>query len=40
MESTVNLENTSAEHEQSEIETEQPQLALKPAYKKLSMTIL
>lgn len=35
-ESNVFLENTSAEHEQSEIETEQPQLALKPAYKKLS----
>ena len=34
--STANLENTSGEHEQSEIETEQPQLALKPAYKKLS----
>jgi len=34
--STANLENTSAEHEQSEIETEQPQLRNKPAYKKLS----
>ncbi|WP_375491291.1 hypothetical protein [uncultured Nostoc sp.] len=33
--STANLENTSAEHEQSEIETEQPQLRNKPAYKKL-----
>jgi hypothetical protein len=30
------IENTSAEHEQSEIETEQPQLRNKPAYKKLS----
>ncbi|MEH2138947.1 hypothetical protein [Nostoc sp.] len=35
-ESNVFLENTSGEHEQSEIETEQPQLTLKPAYKKLS----
>lgn len=35
-ESTANIENTSAEHEQSEIETEQPQLAKKPAYEKLS----
>ncbi|MBD2534649.1 hypothetical protein H6G97_36310 [Nostoc flagelliforme FACHB-838] len=34
--STVFLENTSGEHEQSEIETEQPQIAKKPAYKKLS----
>ncbi|MBW4428778.1 MAG: hypothetical protein KME50_31220 [Nostoc desertorum CM1-VF14] len=34
-ESTALIENTSAEHEQSEIETEQPQLAKKPAYKKL-----
>lgn len=34
--STANLENTSGQHEQSEIETEQPQLAKKPAYKKLS----
>jgi hypothetical protein len=33
--STALIENTSGEHEQSEIETEQPQLALKPAYKKL-----
>ena len=33
--STANLENTSGEHEQSEIETEQPQLVKKPAYKKL-----
>ncbi|MBD2247444.1 hypothetical protein [Nostoc sp. FACHB-888] len=33
--STALIENTSAEHEQSEIETEQPQLTLKPAYKKL-----
>ncbi|MCC5667975.1 hypothetical protein LC653_29910 [Nostoc sp. CHAB 5784] len=35
-ESTANIENTSGEHEQSEIETEQPQLVKKPAYKKLS----
>lgn len=34
--STALIENTSAEHEQSEIETEQPQLRNKPAYKKLS----
>ncbi|MGJ5630537.1 hypothetical protein [Nostoc sp. CALU 1950] len=34
--STALIENTSVEHEQSEIETEQPQLALKPAYEKLS----
>lgn len=33
--STVFLENTSGEYEQLEIETEQPQLTLKPAYKKL-----
>ncbi|MCW5319597.1 hypothetical protein GTQ43_40490 [Nostoc sp. KVJ3] len=33
--STALIENTCAEHEQSEIEKEQPQLALKPAYKKL-----
>jgi hypothetical protein len=33
--STVFIENTSGEHEQSEIETEQPQLVKKPAYKKL-----
>lgn len=33
--STALIENTSAEYEQSDIETEQPQLALKPAYKKL-----
>jgi hypothetical protein len=33
--STALIENTSAEHEQSEIETEQPQLRNKPAYKKL-----
>ncbi|MBG1270114.1 hypothetical protein [Nostoc sp. WHI] len=34
--STANIENTSGEHEQSEIETEQPQIAKKPAYKRLS----
>lgn len=34
--STALIESTSAEHEQSEIETEQPQLRNKPAYKKLS----
>ncbi|OYE00451.1 hypothetical protein [Nostoc sp. 'Peltigera membranacea cyanobiont' 232] len=34
--STVFIENISGEHEQSEIETEQPQLRNKPAYKKLS----
>lgn len=34
--STALIENTSAEHEQSEIETEQPQLVKKAAYKKLS----
>lgn len=34
--STVFIENTSGEHEQSEIETEQPQLVKKPAYEKLS----
>ncbi|AVH68466.1 hypothetical protein [Nostoc sp. 'Peltigera membranacea cyanobiont' N6] len=34
--STALIENTSVEHEQSEIETEQPQLAKKPAYEKLS----
>jgi hypothetical protein len=33
--STALIENTSAEHEQLEIETEQPQLRNKPAYKKL-----
>jgi hypothetical protein len=34
--STALIESISAEHEQSEIETEQPKLANKPAYKKLS----
>ncbi|MEH2136969.1 hypothetical protein [Nostoc sp.] len=34
--STALIENTSGEHEQSEIETEQPQLAKKAAYEKLS----
>lgn len=35
-ESTANLESTSDEHGQSELDLEQPQLALKPASKKLS----
>ncbi|MHC5860875.1 hypothetical protein [Nostoc sp.] len=35
-ESTANLENTSDEDGQSELDLEQPKLALKPAYEKLS----